>query len=297
MTKPVSLRLLLGTYPNTRLLKEGALHSPLLSLEFDPVKVANRAFKKAVREHAYDFAELALVTFFQAKAAGKPLVLMPSVLGEGRFQHHCLVYNAERGRIGLGELAGKRIGIRAHSQTTVTWVRGILAEDHGVDLDAIRWVTFEDGHVAEFPDPPGMARAAPGKTQLQMLYDGELDLAVLGSDLPDDPRLQSVIPDPQAAARDWSQRTGALSINHMMAVDATLCRERPDLVREVYRLLQESKRLAGTPDGERDMTPFGLEPNRRALETLIRYSHAQGLIPRRLGVDELFDDTTRALPI
>lgn len=297
MTTPLPLQMLLGTYPNTRLLKEGALRSPLLSLAFDPVKVANRAFKKAVREHAYDFAELALVTFFQAKAAGKPLVLMPSVVGEGRFQHHCLVYNAERGRITPGELAGKRIGIRAHSQTTVTWVRGILADDHGVDLNTIRWVTFEDGHVAEFPDPPGMERAAPGKTQLQMLYDGELDLAVLGSDLPDDPRLQSVIPDPQAAARAWSQHTGALSINHMVAVDATLCRERPDLVREVYRLLQENKRLADVSHGERDMTPFGLEPNRRALELLIRYSHAQGLIPRRFSVDELFDETTRALPV
>jgi len=296
MTTPVSLRMLLGTYHNTRPLKDGTLTSPLIQLEFDPVKVANRAFKKAVREHAFDFAELALVTFFQARAAGKPLVLMPSVLGEGRFQHQCLVYNAERGRIGPGDLAGKRIGIRAHSQTTVTWVRGILADDHGVDLETIRWVTFEDGHVAEFPDPSGMARAPAGKTQLQMLMDGELDLAVLGSDLPDDPRLQPVIPDPQNAARDWSQRTGALTINHMMAVDATLCRDRPDLVREVYRLLQESKRLAG-PDGERDMTPFGLEPNRRALELLIRYSHTQGLIPRRLDVDELFDETTRVLPV
>lgn len=297
MTKPVSLRMLLGSYHNTRLLKEGALGSPLLNIEFDPVKVANRAFKKAVRENAYDFSELALVTFLQARAAGKPLVLMPAVVGEGRFQHHCLVYNAERGRIALGDLAGKRIGIRAHSQTTVTWVRGILADDHGVDLDGIQWVTFEDGHVAEFPDPPGMERAATGKTQLQMLYDGELDMAVLGSDLPDDPRLKSVIPDPQAAARDWAQRTGALAINHMVAVDASLCRDRPDLVREVYRLLQASKRSAGVPEGDRDMTPFGLEPNRRALDTLIRYSHAQGLIPRRFSVDELFDDTTRLLPL
>lgn len=293
---PVSLRMLLGSYHNTLPLKQGALHTPMLNIEFDPVKVANRAFKKAVRELAYDFAELALVTFLQAKAAGKPLVLMPSVLGEGRFQHHCLVCNAERGRITPSGLAGKRIGIRANSQTTVTWVRGILADDYGVDLSRIHWVTFEDGHVAEFPDPPGMERAAADKKQVDMLYSGELDLAILGSDLPDDPRLQSVIPDPQTAARDWSQRTGALTINHMMAVDMTLCRDRPDVVREVYRLLQESKRLAGLPDGDRDMTPSGLEPNRQALEILIRYTHAQGLIPRRFSVDELFDETTRYLP-
>ncbi len=295
MTAPLSLRMLLGSYHNTLALKQGEISSPWLSIEFDPVKVANRAFKKAVRENAYDFAELALVTFLQAKAAGKPLVLMPSVLGEGRFQHHCMVYNAERGRIGPGDLAGKRIGIRAHSQTTVTWVRGILSDDHGVDLKRIRWVTFEDGHVAEFPDPSGMERAPADKKQLDMLLAGELDLAVLGSDLPDDPRLQSVLPDPHAAARAWSNRHGALTINHMMAVNVDLCRTRPDIVREVYRLLLESKRLAGPQEGALDMTPFGLLPNRSALEILIRYSHEQGLIPRRFSVDELFDDTTRVL--
>ncbi len=294
-TTPLPLRMLLGSYHNTLALKQGGLTSPLLSIAFDPVKVANRAFKKAVRENAYDFAELALVTFLQAKAAGKPLVLMPSVLGEGRFQHHCMVYNAERGRIGPGDLAGKRIGIRAHSQTTVTWVRGILSDDYGVDLSRIHWVTFEDGHVAESPDPPGMERAPADRKQLDMLLSGELDLAVLGSDLPDDPRLQSVLPEPHAAAQAWSKRHGALTINHMMAVNVDLCRARPDIVREVYRLLQESKRLAGSQEGGLDMTPFGLEPNRSALEILIRYSHEQGLIPRRFSVDELFDDTTRVL--
>ncbi len=295
-TTPMHLRMLLGSYHNTLPLKQGALTSSLLSLEFDPVKVANRAFRKAVREDAYDFAELALVTFLQAKAAGKPLVLMPAVLGEGRFQHHCLVYNAERGHMTPADLAGKRIGIRAYAQTTVTWVRGILSDDYGVDLDRIRWVTFEDGHVAEFADPPGTERAPADRKQVDMLLSGELDLAILGSDLPDDPRLQSVLPEPHAAAQAWSRKNGALTINHMVAVHADLCRERPDLVREVYRLLQESKRLAGPVEGGRDMTPLGLEPNRLALEILIRYSHEQGLIPRRFSVDELFDDTTRALP-
>ena len=299
-TTPMHLRMLLGSYHNTLQLKTGVLTSPFVNIEFDPVKVANRAFKKAVREDAYDFAELALVTFLQARAFGKPLVLMPAVLGEGRFQHHCLVYNAERGHIGPGDLAGKRIGVRAHSQTTVTWVRGILSDDYGVDLSRIRWVTMEDGHVAEYLDPPEIERAPADKTQLAMLLAGELDLAILGSDLPDDPRLQPVLPEPHVAAQAWARRNSVLPINHMVAVNADLCRERPDIVREVYRLLQTSKQLAGSSGSSGnspDMTPFGLEPNRRALDMLIRYSHEQGLIPRRFDVDELFDDTTRVLSV
>ncbi|GAA4342486.1 ABC transporter substrate-binding protein [Pigmentiphaga soli] len=290
---PIRLRTLLGDYPNTRALRNGELESPLAAFDFADVKVANRAFKKVVREHAFDVAELALVTFLQARAYGKPLVLLPAVVGAGRFQHHCLVHDATRGKLGVAGLAGKRIGIRAYAQTTVTWVRGVLADDYGVDLDAIEWVTFEDGHLAEFPDPAGTRRAPAGATMAQMLFAGELDAAIIGTELPDDPRLQPVLPDPFAAARAWSERHGMLPINHMVALDAGLCRDRPDVVRDIYRLLQESKRRAGAPADGVDMTPFGVEANRRALALLIRYAHEQRLIPRRYEVDELFDDTTR----
>lgn len=298
----MNLRMLLGSYHNTLPLKTGLLSSSLVNFEFDPVKVANRAFKKAVRDNAFDFAELALVTFFQAKAAGKPLILMPAVIGEGRFQHHCLVYNADRGHISPHDLAGKRIGIRANSQTTVTWVRGILADDYGVDIDAVHWVTFEDGHVAEYTDPPHIERAPEGKTALAMLLDGQLDLAILGSDLPDDPRLQPVLPKPHDAALIWANKNGVLPINHMVAVNADLARARPDILREVYSLLSKSKQMAagiqsGTTENTLDMTPFGLESNRRALDMLIRFSYTQGLIPHRFEVDDLFDETTRYLSV
>lgn len=290
----VTLRTLLGNYPNTLALKRGELVSPLVDFEFDSVKVANRAFKRVVREGAFDVAELALATFLQAKAYGKPLVLMPAVVGAGRYQHHCLVHNIERGRLRVAELAGKRIGIRAYAQTTVAWVRGILADDYGVDLNGIRWVTFEDGHLAEFPDPPGVERAE-GRKMVEMLLAGELDAAIIGSDLPDDPRLAPVLPDPHAAAAAWGARHALVPINHMMAVDRTLCEQRPDVIREIYRLLQASKAAAGADAAAPDLTPFGVEPNRHALELIIRYSHEQGLIPRRYAVDELFDDVTRVL--
>jgi 4,5-dihydroxyphthalate decarboxylase len=289
------LRALLGDYHNTMPLKRGQLTSPLVTFEFDPTKTANRAFKKAVRDGAFDVAELAIVTFLQAYAYGKPMVLMPAVLGEGRFQHQCMVYNAERGHIGTADLPGKRIGIRSHAQTTVTWVRGILSDDYGFDMNSVHWVTFEDPHVAEYSDPPTIERAPDDKKLLDMLLDGELDAAVIGTGLPDDPRLKPVIPEPFAAAQGWAKKNGALPINHMMSVDTKLCRERPDVVREVYRLLKESKRLAGPEDDGPDMTPFGLEANRRGLELIIRYTFEQGLIPRQFSVDELFDDVTRDL--
>lgn len=292
---PLKLKTLLGDYANTRALKSGVVVPQLFEFEFADVKVPNRAFKRVVRNLEFDVAELALVTFLQAKAYGKPLTLMPAVVGAGRFQHHCLVYNAERPRVTVAQLQGKRIGIRAHAQTTVTWVRGVLADDYGVPLRDVQWVTFEEGHLAEFPDPPSFIRAPEGSSAVEMLLAGELDAAIIGTDLPDDPRLKAVLPDPHEAAKAWSERNQMLPINHMMAIDVQLCRERPDVVREIYSVLQASKALAVPPQGGLDLTPFGIEPNRRALEVLIRNSFEQGLIPRVYAVDELFDEFTRLI--
>ncbi len=295
-TTPLQLKTLLGDYANTRALRDGRLSSPNFTFDFADVKVPNRAFKRVVRNLEFDLAELALVTFLQAKAYGKPLTLMPAVIGAGRFQHHCLVYNAERAPVRVQDLRGKRIGIRAHAQTTVTWVRGVLANDYGVNLSDIQWVTFEDGHLAEFPDPSGFIRAPEDTKAVDMLLAGELDAAIIGTDLPDDPRLQSVIPEPHSAAQAWSQRHQMLPINHMVAVNLELCQTQPQVLREVYELLLKSKQLATPNQAQKlDLTPFGIEANRRSLDLLIRYSYQQGLIPRAYAVDELFDDATRFL--
>src|ERR1700757_1011742 len=111
-----------------------------------------------------------------AKSAGKPVVLLPDVV-LGPFQHSYALYNAKHGTLKPTDLNGKRVGIRSFTTTTGAWLRGILANDHSVDLDSIDWVTFEDAHVAEFVDTT--KRAAAGKQIIQMLVDGELD-AVLG---------------------------------------------------------------------------------------------------------------------
>ena len=292
--EPVRLRSLLGDYPITQALKKGEVRSPDVAFDFADVKPPNAAFKRVVRDLEFDFAELAIVTYLMAKAHGKPLVLLPAVL-MGRFQHPYLVYNAERGPLSPGELAGRRVGIRSYSVTTVTWLRGILADDHGVDLDGVKWVTFEEAHVAEFRDPPSVERAPEGKDLTTMLLAGELDAAILGA-VPTDPRLKPLIPDPAAAAQAWHRKNGALQINHMVVVKESLAKANPRAVREIYRLLVASKEAAGPPKAvELDTNPFGVEANRRNLEVAIDYVYRQRLIPRRFAVDELFDDATRGL--
>lgn len=294
MAQPVAVRALLGDYPVTQALKKGEVKSPSVRFDFADVKTVSTAFKRVVRDLEFDCAELAIVTFLMAKAHGKPLVLLPAVV-MARFQHPHIVYDAKREPLSPADLAGRRVGTRSYTVTTSTWLRGILADDYGVAIDRIRWVTFEEAHVAEFRDPPSVERAPEGKELTAMLLAGEIDAAILPA-VPNDPRFKSVIPNPAAAAETWRRKYGAIQINHMVAVKESLSKSNPDSVREIYRLLAESKKAAKLPKpGEVDTNPFGFETNRRNLEVVIDTVYRQKMIPRRFTVEELFDDVTRKL--
>src|SRR5215475_14491866 len=107
--KVATLDACFGTYPHTRALKDGAITSDRLALRFNEVEPINKAFLMMVR-----------------------------------FQHGTMFYNSERGTMTPDSLPGRRVGVRAFSQTTGVWLRGILWKDYGVDLSKVRWITFED---------------------------------------------------------------------------------------------------------------------------------------------------------
>jgi 4,5-dihydroxyphthalate decarboxylase len=267
------MKALLGDYPCTAAFKQSA------PLEFEDLRPPSNGFKRVVRGLEFDLAELAITTFLMAKAAGKPYRLLPAVV-LARMQHPRLVCDSTR-PVSPGALEGKRVAVRSYSVTTGMWIRGILAEDHGVDPDRITWVTFEEAHVAEFRDPPNVVRAPQGRKLEAMLLAGEVDAAITGDALPSDPRIVPLIPDPEAAARAWRARTGAIQINHMVAVKDTVAKADAD---DLLRRLEASFAAAGHPE----MNPIGLEANRRNLEVAIDHVHRQRLIPRRYAVEELF---------
>jgi 4,5-dihydroxyphthalate decarboxylase len=279
------LRTLLGDHACTSALKDGSIKSDRVALDFAVYSPTNKGFKPMVREGAFDVSEMAIVTYLMAKSFGKPMVLLPSVV-LARFQHAYALYNAKLGTLKPTDLNFKRVGIRSFTTTTGAWLRGILANDYGVKLDSIDWVSFEDAHVAEFKDTT--KRAPAGKEIIQMLLDGELD-AVLGEKV-DRPGLKPLFPDAAAEEKSWFARHGVVPINHMVVVSETLSRTQPDAVREVSRLLQESAARAPA-----ESPKFSAGEMRRSLELIIQYMAQQGLIPRAYAVDELFDDVTRTL--
>jgi 4,5-dihydroxyphthalate decarboxylase len=128
-----------------------------------------------------------------------------------------------------------------------------------------------------------------------MLLDGELDAAILGADLPDEPRVAHLIPHPREAALAWHRKYGTIPVNHFFCVDRELADGRPDIVAEIFRMLKTSKAAAPPPADGIDFHPFGVEAVRKPLEMIIRYSVEQKIIPHAFTVDELFDDSTRGL--
>lgn len=293
VTSPVMLYSLLGDHAGTQALKAGRVSSRLVAFEFADVKVINTQFKAMMRELEYDFGELAINTYLQGYEYDKPYVLLPATM-MGRSQHHTIFYNADRGSLRPQDLNGKRVGVRAYTQTTGVWVRGFLAEDYGVDLRTITWITFEDPHLAEYREPANVERAPAGKPLKQMLLDGEIDAAILG-DVEEQGSVKHLIPNHAEEGRRWARAHGGVPINHMAVIRRSIVESQPEVVREVYRMLTESRAAAALPTGPDDPLRFGVGATRDSLEQMIAYAFDQGLISRRPTADALFADAVRIL--
>jgi len=292
-TDVLTLRANVQDYPQTAALKDGRVSSDIVKLDFCGPPLAQNGFKPMLRENAFDCGELAIVTYLQARTYGKPYVMLPAPVS-GRFQHHCAGFNRELGHLDPKDIEGKQVGVRTYAQTTGLWVRGILKHEYGVDLDKVTWMTVGDGHLLEYTDPANCVRLPKGSDIGQMMLDGELAATLQGVDLPKDPRVERLVPDPFNAAKDWFAREGVVPINHVFVVHEDIARNRPDVVRELYRMIGETRDLTegGLPD---PFPPMGLEANRKGLEMAIQWAFEQKIIPERMSVDSLFDETTIAL--
>ena len=248
-----------------------------------------------MRDAKYDVSELAIVTFLQAKTYGKPYVLMPAV-AVSRGQRRPSPMIGERGTMTPRDIAGKKVGVRAYTQTTGAWVRGILQEDYGVDVNGITWITTEDPHLAEYQDPPGMVVRVPDDKSIPRWCSKARRLPPSSATRSPTPvsNISSPIMKPPTSATPT--RAAACRSITCTVVRQSLSKERPDVVREVFRMLVESAKQGVQPGTEMAAgIRFGVEACRTSLERIIDYSYKQKLIPRPFSVDELFDDTTRAL--
>jgi 4,5-dihydroxyphthalate decarboxylase len=307
------LRTVTRTQGNNRALKDGTVQPSGASFDFEEIPVLVQGFRRMVRTLEFDVCEMALTTYLTAKAHGVAFTAVPAFLVRG-FHHGAITVDTRHGITSPKDLEGKKVGVnRGYTVTTGVWARAILADEHGVDLDSITWVLSGDEHVEQYRPPANVVPVPAGRTLDDMLASGEL-AAVVGAEI-DSPDARPLLGDPAAAARVALVGRGLWPINHLVVIRDELLAEHPDLGRRVFDAFAESKRRyveqlrAGTlPEetgtdlmhrtvmeltGWDDPLPYGIEPNRRVLEDLVRSAVDQKILDRAPRLADVFTADTR----
>lgn len=280
-----TFKAVLGPHEQVAQLKSGELKLKTGILEFEEIFPTHHAFKPMIANQPFDFCEMAITTLILAKAYGRPIHMLPTVM-IGRLQQPFAAVNKNVKMNGITDLVGKTIGVRSFAQTTVTWVRGILKCDHNANFNGVKWVKFEDGHVPEAADPAVQAPA--GRKMKEMLVSGEIDIAI--GQRSEEPETRPLFgPEPDKMAADWLAKHGCYTINHIVAVPEHMIVNHLDTIVDFYQLLKQNKANAGQTRDGIDPKPYGFKANLPALALLMEYMNALDMMPKPITLDDLID--------
>jgi ABC-type nitrate/sulfonate/bicarbonate transport system substrate-binding protein len=310
----MQLRTVTRTQGNNQALKDGTVKPRTFEFAFEEVPVLIDAFRRMVRGLEFDVSELAATTYICAKEHGKKFTALPIFLVRA-FHHGAILRHAKSAVRTPKDLEGKRVGVnRGYTVTTGVWARGVLQQEHGVDLKTITWVLSGDEHVAEYKPPSNVVPLEAGRTLADALVSGEL-AAVIGLEKTENPDVEPLIPQAREAGLTALKSRGHYPINHLIVVKDELLEARPRLAADIFETFAQAKRfyvdrlqagaIAQPTDVDRlhqrvmditgDPLPYGIEPNRRMLDELIDHALTQGIINKRVTVEELFAAGTHGL--
>jgi 4,5-dihydroxyphthalate decarboxylase len=285
MGEPLLLRTALGQHDHVKPLRDGRVTSPRVKLEFIDIEPLPKAFRQMVRGDGLDVSEMAVVTHLLARHFGKPITGIAIPLWS-RLPHTNLVRPADSAIRQPSDLNGTRVGVRAYAQTSGVWVRGVLANEYGVDLDSIIWGTMEDAHLQEYVDPANTRRYTAPPALRELMMQGEFS-AIMGERIVDPQGICPVVPDAEAAALDWIRRSGIHPINHILTVKNALAGANPWLPGELMEMFGRARDIA-IAQGAAPPPAYGLEANRASLQRCMQYSAEQRITPHCYDVGEMF---------
>jgi len=308
-------------YDRTRALADGSVTPEGIDLVYLNQEVEETFFRMA-KFREFECSEMSLSSYCTTLHAEKPPFIAIPAFPSRFFRHSCIFVSAKSGIRKPEELKGRKVGVPEYQMTAPVWIRGILSDDYGVkvtDCEHFSGGEEEAGRDEKLKlNVPSHIRlkAIPGdKTLSRMLADGELDALVTArapSTFHQEPdKVKRLFPDYAAAEKQYWQRTKIFPIMHTVVIRRDVYEANPWVAQSLYKAFVAAKAralkmfsqsaalptllpwtLAHAEEARREMGddwwPYGLEPNRKVLETFLRYHHEQGLSKRLLQPQELF---------
>ncbi len=318
MVKKIHLTLALGDYEINRALKEGSVAPEGVEMTILTKMDSTTRHWRFLRNNEFDVCELSCSSYMMTRDQGMAIDAIP-VYPHRRFRHGFIFVNTSKGIKSPKDLIGKKVGVKSFQATAILWMKGILEHEYGVPHKEIDWYSDLDEDIEfERPKDLRLTRLPDTTTVEKELVEGRLD-AVLHTDLIDpivdkDPRVARLFPDHRAEEIAFYKKTGMFPIMHVVGIRRHLVEQYPWLPINLYKAFNDAK-AAGMKrmfnprivplawyteywEEEREMLgpdpwEYGLsDQNRKTLDNMIGYSHEQGLIKRRLSVDEMFLDVS-----
>ncbi len=321
MPSALPLKIAIATYGHTAAFKNGSIPTVDIRTDFVEVTPIIAAFRRMVRDLEFDVCEMASATYMFAREAGLPVRALP-VFTFRRFHHSGFVCRPDAGIRTPKDLEGKRVGVRAWSVTTGIWTRGILQNEHGVDLSKITWVVDDEEHVKSLQLPPNVVKAPEGCSLSELMAAGELHAAFtanaglgragppkagwVSAKLPES--YVELFPDAERREAEWFRSTGIYPVHSLVVIKEALLEQHPWIAKSLFdallgakdhylRQLRAGENISDMDAHYRKMAalvgdplPYGIANNRPSIEALIRYSSQQGLLRKPAAVEELFLD-------
>jgi 4,5-dihydroxyphthalate decarboxylase len=280
-------------------------------------------FWRMTRHAEFDAAEMSLSSYLLRRSRGDDAVLAIPVFTSREFRQSCVWVRADAGIEAPADLKGMRMGVPEYQMTAAVWIRGFLSDDYQVAPSDMKWFSgglYEPGRVEKLPisiPNVDIQTIGVGDTLSDLLLGGQLD-AIMGPRPPrgfPGPKVKRLFPNFRQVEAEYYQRTGVFPIMHAVVIRRELLEREPWVARSLYDAFCEAKReamakllepvvlsvtlpwlIAEVEDtrelmGE-DYWPYGVGPNRAALETLVRYSCEQGLAERSVKIEDLFAPST-----
>jgi len=314
-----ALSIAIGDYGHTAALKRGEVPVAGAALRFVEVKPIIAAFRRMVRDLEFDVCEMAAATYLIAREHGSPFTALP-VFTYRRFHHAGFVCRADAGIRAPKDLEGRRAGVRAWSVTTGIWTRGILQNEHGVDLSRVTWVVDDEEHVTTLELPAHVVHAPAGRSLAELMAAGEIqaaftDNAGIGrAGAPREGWLAAARPSgyidlfPDAARLEaaWFRKTGIYPVHGLIVVKNETLARHPGVARALFDafVAARDRYLARFAAGESvsdrddhyrsmaavvgDPLPYGVAANRPAIDAMVAYCRQQGLLRKHYAAEELF---------